>query len=105
VFSAVGTFDFNIDAMEFGSSLLEEKRFPDAVRVYTFATEASPDSIWAWQQLAIARALSGAHKETIAALRRAHDLATDKPSYRDWLQTEHAFDPLRSNPDFQAMAE
>jgi dienelactone hydrolase len=92
-----------IDAMELGSSLLEQKKFPDAIRAYAFATEASPDSIWAWQQLAIARALSGARKEAIGALRRAHDLATDKSYYQSWLQNEHAFDPLRSSPDFQAL--
>jgi len=92
-----------IDAMEFGNALLDEKKLPAAVRAYSFATEASPDSIWAWQQLAIARALSGARREAIAALRRVHDLASDKASYQNWLQTEHAFDEMRSSPDFQVL--
>lgn len=94
-----------IDAMELGNSLLEQKKFPDAVRAYHFATEASPDSNWAWQQLAIAEALSGARKETVSALRRVHDLAADKASYQNWLQNEHAFDSLRSNPDFEALVQ
>jgi len=94
-----------IDAMELGNSLLEQRKLSDAVRAYNFATEASPDSTWAWQQLALAGALSGAWKQTMIALRRLRDLATDKASYRSWLQTEHAFDPFRFNPEFQSLAQ
>jgi dienelactone hydrolase len=92
-----------IDAMELGNSLLEQKKLADAVRVYSFATGASPDSAWGWQQLAIAQALSGARKQTIAALRRVHDLAADKTSFNSWLRSEHAFDSLRSSREFQAL--
>lgn len=90
-----------VGAMETGNAFLDEKKFGLATRVYDVATQAKPDSEWAWQQLAVARALAGQRKESITALRRAVELVTDKAAFQKWLQTEHAFDPLRASPDLQ----
>jgi dienelactone hydrolase len=90
-------------AMESGNSFLEEKKFTAAIRLYDFATQAKPDSEWAWEQLAVAQSLAGKQKDTITTLRRARELSADKSSFAKWLQTTSAFDPLRSSPDFQTL--
>ncbi len=92
-----------VGAMESGNTLLDGKKFTQAIRVYDSATQAKPDSQWAWQQLAVARALAGQRKETIFALRRARALAADRAAFEKWLQTEQAFDPLRPSSDFQSL--
>jgi tetratricopeptide (TPR) repeat protein len=93
-----------VAAMEAGNEFLEEKKFSTASAVYDFATQAKPDSEWAWEELAVARARAGMNKEAIACLRRARGLTADKLSFEKWLQVESAFDPLRSLPDFQNLA-
>ena len=92
-----------VGAIEYGSTLLDEKKFTLAIRVFDFANQAKPDSPWAWQQLAVARALAGQRKETLAALRRARELTPDKTAFEKWLRTEQAFDPLRVSPEFQSV--
>lgn len=94
-----------IGAMEIGNAFVEDKKFSSATRVYGFATQAKPDSEWAWGRLAAAEAFAGDRKQAIAALRHAESLTKDKPAFQKWLQSEHAFDPLRSNPDFQVLAQ
>lgn len=93
--------DVFVTAMQAGDSLLEQKKFQNAIRDYEFATEAMPDSAWAWGQLAVARACAGKTKEALASLRKAYELSNDKDSFRKWLQTEPLFAPLRSTPEFQ----
>jgi dienelactone hydrolase len=90
-----------ISAMESGNSLLEAKKYPDAIRAFGFATEASPQSEWALSQLAVAQALAGKRKDALATLRRAQLLASDNVEFANWLRTEPAFSSLRSTPDFQ----
>jgi tetratricopeptide (TPR) repeat protein len=94
-----------IAAMESGSTLLEEKKYPEAIRVFSYATDAYPDSAWAWQQLAVARAISGERKGAISALRRARTLVSDKISFGKWLQSEHAFDSLRISPEMNELMQ
>jgi predicted esterase len=90
-----------VGAMESGNSLLDEKRFPAAIRYFDFATQANPHSEWAWDRLAVAWALSSKRKEAINTLRRAHEVAANKSAFEKWLETEPAFDPLRPTPEFQ----
>ena len=93
--------DVFVTAMQTGDSLLEEKKFQDAIRDYDLATQAMPDSAWAWSQLAVARACAGIKKEALASLRKAYELSNDKASFRKWLETEPLLAPLRSTPEFQ----
>ncbi|HEX8837947.1 MAG TPA: hypothetical protein VF748_13475 [Candidatus Acidoferrum sp.] len=95
--------DIFVTAMQTGDSLLEGGKFPNAVRDYDLATQAMPDSGWAWGQLAVARTCAGNKKGALASLRRAYELANDKASFRKWLQTEPLFAPLRSMPEFQSL--
>ena len=95
--------DVFVTAMQTGDSLLEVKEFQNAIRDYEFATQAMPDSAWAWGQLAVAQASAGIKKEALSSLRRAYELANDKPSFWKWVQTEPHFAPLRSMPEFQSL--
>ena len=89
-----------IGMIEMGSSALEGKSFADAARLFDVATQAKPDSQWAWRQLAVAYALGGKKKDALTALRKAHDLSTDKVAFAKWFTGESAFDNLRSSPEF-----
>jgi dienelactone hydrolase len=93
-----------VGAMESGNASLDEKKLDLAIRAYDVASQARPDSEWAWEQLAVARALAGKRKESITALRRAGGLVADKAAFQQWLQAEHAFDPLRVSSDFQNLS-
>ena len=95
--------DVFVTAMETGNSLLDDKKFQNAARDFDLATQALPNSGWTWSQLALAHAAAGDKREALASLRRAYELANDKASFRAWLQTELAFAPLRSSPDFQSL--
>jgi dienelactone hydrolase len=90
-----------VSAMESGNSLLEAKSFAAAIHAYDFATQALPESQWAWSQLAVAQALAGKKKAALTSLRRAHDLSADKLAFAKWLQTEPAFAVLRSASELQ----
>jgi tetratricopeptide (TPR) repeat protein len=92
-----------VSAMETGDSLLEQKKFQNAIRDYELATEAMPDSAWAWGQLAVARTCAGMKKGALSSLRKAYELANDKASFWKWLQTEPLLAPLRSMPEFQSL--
>ena len=92
-----------IAAAEAGNSALDQKRYESAIRLFDFATEARPDSEWAWEQLAVANALGGKKKDALRSLERARDTAADKPGFARWLQSESSFESLRSSPEFQAL--
>ncbi len=94
-----------VSAMESGNSLLEAKKYPEAVRTFAVATQALPESQWAWERLAVAEALDGKKKDALVSLRRAHHLNPDKSAFANWLQTEPAFAPLRSIPEFKHLVE
>lgn len=93
--------DVFVTAMQTGDSLMEEKKIQNAIRDYDLATQAMPDSAWAWGQLAVARACAGKKKEALASLRKAYELSNDKASFSKWLQTEPLLAALRSTPEFQ----
>jgi dienelactone hydrolase len=93
-----------VAAMEAGNESLDEKKFSTASLIYDFATQTKPDSEWAWEELAVARARAGMSKEAIATLRRALGLTADKAAFEKWMQTEPAFDSLRPLPGFQDLA-
>lgn len=92
-------------AMESGDSLVEGKKYPGAVLSYDCATQARPESEWAWRQLAVAWALSGDRKEAMKALRQAVQVSTDKGQFARWLEGERAFNNLQSTPEFQSLAQ
>jgi poly(3-hydroxybutyrate) depolymerase len=92
-------------SMETGFRLLEQKDYPRAVRAFSCAAQADPSSQRAWSNLAVAQALSGSRKETLAALRQARDLTQDKSAFTDWLNQEAAFDRYRSSAEFQTFAK
>ena len=92
-----------IEAMEVGHDALDRKNFSLAVRAYSSATQANPQSEWAWESLAVAQASTGARKEVFNAISHARELAKDKHKFADWLQYETAFDRLRPTPEFHSL--
>lgn len=93
--------DVFVTAMQAGDSLLEAKKFQDAIRDYDLAIQAMPDSAWAWRQLAVASACAGIKKEALSSLRKAYELSNDKLSFRKWLDTEPLLASLRTAPELQ----
>jgi Tfp pilus assembly protein PilF len=64
-----------IGAMESGSEFMDQKDYHRAARSFACATQASPKSSWAWQNLAVAYAFTGARKDALRALQSARALA------------------------------
>jgi Tfp pilus assembly protein PilF len=60
-----------IEAMESGSQFMDEKDYHRAARSFSCASQASPKSSWAWQNLAVAYAFAGARKDALRALQSA----------------------------------
>jgi dienelactone hydrolase len=94
-----------IAAMEAGNASVDQKKYGAAIRIYGMAALAQPDSEWAWNQLAMANALAGKSKDAIGALRKGRELAADKAAFAKWLQSEPAFESLRSAPEVQLMLQ
>jgi len=90
-----------IGSMESGGDALEKKNYASAAQQFACATEANPESEWAWRNLAVARAFSGDRKGTIDALRSARTVTTNPAGFSDWLNHELAFEKLHSVPEFQ----
>ena len=92
-----------VGAMESGIGYLDNRDYSQAVRAFSCATEAVPDSEWAWRNLALANGLNGNRKDSLAALKRVRELATDKVAFVEWTKTERAFERIRSTPEFQTL--
>jgi len=92
-----------IGAMEAGNTSLEEGNFVAAMRLYDLAAQARPASEWAWNQLAVACASAGKKKDAIGALRKGHELATDKAAFAKWFRSEPALESLASAPEVQPL--
>jgi len=92
-----------IEAMESGSQFMDEKDYHRAARSFSCASQASPKSSWAWQNLAVAYAFAGARKDALRALQSARTVAENAPSFAAWLSSEPAFERIRSAPEFQAL--
>lgn len=93
-----------IGAIEAGNSAIENKNFSQAARLYDAATQAKPDSEWAWRQLAVAYALGAKKKDALNALRKARDLSTNKSAFAKWFVAESAFNNFRPAPEFASFA-
>ncbi len=89
-----------IEAMELGNDALDHENYPPAVRSYRSATQANPQSEWAWESLAVAQAIGGARKEALTSLQHAREAATDKTRFIEWRKHQSAFDRYRSTADF-----
>ena len=92
-----------IGSLESGGDALEKKDYNRAALLFACATEASPQSEWAFRNLAIAHASDGDRKGALEALRYARKLTRGAPAFSDWLKQEPAFGQLRSVPDFLAL--
>ncbi len=94
-----------VGAMENGSSALDRHDYRPAARAFACATEAAPDSEWAWRNLALTNGLLGNRKASLAALRRVRELSPDKAAFAQWISRELAFQSLRLLPDFRALVQ
>ena len=92
-----------IGSMESGTGDLDRHDYTHATRAFSCATEAAPGSEWAWRNLALAYGLSGNRKQSLLALQRTSQIAADKAAFITWLQSETAFDRIRSTPEFQTL--
>jgi dienelactone hydrolase len=92
-----------IGSLESGRDALDKKDFRRAEGYFACATEANPESEWAFRSLAIARASSGDRKGALEALRAARKLTKDLPAFSDWLKQEPAFERARSSQDFELL--
>ena len=92
-----------IGSLESGRDALDKKDFRRAEGYFAGATEANPESEWAFRNLAIARASSGDRKGALEALRSARKLTKDLPAFSDWLKQEPAFERARSSQDFELL--
>ena len=92
-----------IEAMESGNQFMDQKDYQRAARSFSCATQASPKSSWAWQNLAVAYASAGARKDAIRALQSASTFVENTTSFTAWLTSEPAFDRIRSTPEFQSL--
>ena len=89
--------------MESVSQFMDEKDYHRAARSFSCASQASPKSSWAWQNLAVAYAFAGARKDALRALQSARTVAENAASFAAWLSSEPAFERIRSAPEFQAL--
>ena len=88
---------------ERGSNALQTlKRYDEAVRLYTLATEIDPDRAGAFYSLAWAYNARGDKKKALKAL----ETAVDK-GFKDYagISANHAFDSLRNDPVYLQLIE
>jgi hypothetical protein len=93
-----------IGAIESGKDALDKKDYARAAQLFACATEANPDSEFSFRNLAIARASNGDKKGALEALRSAHKLSKEPPAFCDWLKQEPAFEHIKQDREFQALA-
>jgi hypothetical protein len=89
--------------MEAGNDRLEAKDITLAKDYFLLATGADPDSLWALNSLATARALGNDRKGTLEALRLAKSKTKDPAAFTAWLQAEPAFAKFREDPQFRSL--
>ncbi|HEV1993320.1 MAG TPA: hypothetical protein VGR03_03215 [Candidatus Acidoferrum sp.] len=94
-----------VQTMEMGLDRLEQKDPARARDYFELACDADPDSVWALNNLAVAKALDGDRKGALEALRRAKAKTKDLEQFFAWLNDEPAFAPLRGTPEFKAILE
>ena len=94
-----------IQALEMGNERLDQKDVSRARDYFELANAADPDSMWALDSVAVARATDGDRKGTLEALRRARSKTKDPVRFAEWLKEEPAFAKLRGTPEFTALLE
>jgi predicted esterase len=92
-----------VEAMEAGNDRLEAKDLTLAKDYFELATDADPDSPWALNSLATARALGNDRKGALEALRQAKAKAKNPETFSTWLQGEPAFAKFRDDPQFRSL--
>jgi predicted esterase len=92
-----------VEAMEAGQERLEAKDISVANDYFQLASDADPDSMWAFSSLATTRALTGDRKGTLEALRHAREKTKDPAAFSAWLKDEPAFAKLREDPQFRTL--
>lgn len=75
-------------------------RLNDAIATLERAREADPEQAIVHYNLACYHSLARRRTEAIDALSRALAI---QPDYRDMIAAEHDFDPIRNDPEFQAL--
>jgi predicted esterase len=94
-----------VQTMEMGLDRLEQKDPARARGYFELACDADPDSVWALNNLAVAKALDGDRKGALEALRRAKSETKDPGQFVEWLKEEPAFAKLHGTPEFSAILE
>jgi len=83
-----------------GILLYNQQRYDEAEQAYRQAIEHDPEYAGAYYSLACLYALQHDVEHALEYLQRSIDL---KPKYRSMAQTDHDFDNIRENPQFQAL--
>ena len=83
-----------------GILLYNQQRYDEAEQAYRQAIEHDPDDAWAYYNFACLYALQHDVEHALEYLQRSIDF---KPKYRSMAQTDHDFDNIRENPQFQAL--
>jgi predicted esterase len=94
-----------VQTMEMGLDRLDQKDPGHARDYFELACDADPDSVWALNNLAVAKALDGDRKGALEALRRAKFKTKEPGQFLEWLKEEPAFARLRGTPEFSAILE
>jgi predicted esterase len=92
-----------VEAIEAGNGCFDAKDNSLAGTYFELAADAQPDSVWALNLLAIARAADGDRKGTFEALRRAKEKSKDVAAFVAWLKDEPALAKYRDAPEFRAL--
>jgi dienelactone hydrolase len=92
-----------VEAIEAGNDRLDAKDVTLAKDYFQLATEADPDSLWALNSLATARALGNDRKGAFETLRQARSKTKDPVAFSAWLQQEPAFAKFRDDPQFRSL--
>jgi tetratricopeptide (TPR) repeat protein len=94
-----------VQTMEMGLDRLEQKDPARARDYFELACDADPDSVWALNYLAVAKALDGDRKGALEALRRAKSETKDPGQFVEWLKEEPAFAKLRGTSEFGVLLD
>jgi predicted esterase len=92
-----------VEAIEAGNGRFDAKDNSLARTYFELALDAQPDSVWALDLLAIARAADGDRKGTFEALRRAKEKSKDVAAFCAWLKDEPMLAKFRDTPEFRAL--
>ena len=92
-----------VEAMEAGEDRLGAKDITLAKDYFLLAVDADPDSLWALNSLATARALGNDRKGTIETLHQARTKTKDAAAFVTWLQQEPAFARFRDDAQFRSL--